>query len=141
MTVTGSCLCGAVRYELTQDPLWAHYCHCSRCRKTRGSAFAANLFVPLDGFRFVAGADQLQSYKPPDAERFTNVFCRRCGSSLPWPNESRGVMVVPMGGLDEDPGTTARGNIFVDSKAPWFTIADDLPQSSEGPGSAPATRR
>ena len=45
MNVVGGCLCGGVRYELTAEPSWAHNCHCSRCRKTRGSAFAANLFV------------------------------------------------------------------------------------------------
>ncbi len=134
MKGTGSCPGGAVGYGLTQGPGWAHNCHCSRCRKTRGAAFASNLFVARDGFRFTQGEDQLLSYKPPDAERFTHVFCRRCGSSLPWRNESRGIVVVPMGSLDEDPGITPRANIFVASKAPWFTITDDLPQRPEGPG-------
>ena len=134
MNVTGSCLCGAVRYELTQPPAWAHNCHCGRCRKTRGTAFASNLFVALDGFRFLQGADELHSYKPPDAERFTHTFCRRCGSTMPWVNESRGLVVVPMGTLDADPGVTPRGNIFVAFKAPWFAITDDLPQSPAAPG-------
>ena len=134
MSLTGSCLCGAVRYEVTQEPAWAHYCHCSRCRKTRGSAFAANLFVGIDGLRFTQGQDQLQSYKPPEAERFTHVFCRRCGSSMPWLSESRGLAIIPMGSLDEDPGVTARANIFVESKASWFTITDDLPQHPKAPG-------
>jgi len=134
MKITGSRLCGTIRYELTQEPVWAHNCHCSRCRKTRGAAFASNLFVPLAAFRFTDGEDQLSSYKPPDAERFTHVFCRRCGSTAPWRNESRGVAVVPMGSLDEDPGILPRANIFVEFKAPWFTITDDLPQSAGPPG-------
>ncbi len=134
MTSTGSCLCGAVRFELNQDPVWAHNCHCSRCRKSRGAAFASNLFVPRDGFRFTQGEDHLQSYKVPDAERFTHTFCRRCGSTLPWVNESRAVVVVPMGSLDADPGITPRANIFVESKASWFTITDDLPQYPGAPG-------
>ena len=135
--MTGSCLCGAVRYELTQVPVWAHNCHCSRCRKTRGAACASNLFVARDGFRFSQGEDQLQAFKPPDAQRFTHVFCRRCGSTLPWRDESRGIVVVPMGGLDDDPGITPQANIFVASKAPWFTITDDLPQRPAGPGFVP----
>jgi hypothetical protein len=135
MSMTGSCLCGAVRYEVTQDPVWAHNCHCSRCRKTRGSAFASNLFVAGDGVRFLQGEDQLQSYKPADAERFTHVFCRHCGSTMPWRDERRGMVVVPMGSLDDDPGITPRANIFVESKAPWFTITDDLPQTQGAPGS------
>jgi hypothetical protein len=97
--------------------------------------------VPIDGFRFSRGEGQLQSYKPPEAERFTHVFCRRCGSSLPWRNESRGLIVIPMGSLDAQPGLTPRANIFGESKAPWFTITDDLPQEPEGPGSATASAR
>ena len=133
--MTGGCLCGRVRYELTQGPFWAHNCHCSRCRKTRGASFASNLFVARDGLRFTQGEDHLQSYQPPDAERFTHVFCRHCGSTLPWVDESRGVAVVPMGSLNEHPGIAPRANIFVDSKAPWFTITDDLPQHPGPPGS------
>jgi hypothetical protein len=136
MTISGSCLCGAVRYELTQAPVWAHNCHCSRCRKSRGSAFAANVFVGVDGLRFVSGEDQLQSYKVPEAERFTHVFCRRCGSTMPWLNAQRDLYVIPMGSLDTDPGMAPLAHIFVDSKAPWFTITDGLPQNPEGPGSA-----
>jgi len=135
--IKGSCLCGVVRYELTGEPAWAHNCHCSRCRKARGAAFASNLFVSPDGLRFLQGEDHLLSFRPPDAERFTNVFCRSCGSSLPWLNESRGVMVVPMGSLDEDPGIVPRANIFVESKASWFSITDELPRFSGPPGSAP----
>jgi hypothetical protein len=135
MNTPGSCLCGAVRYELTQEPVWAHNCHCSRCRKSRGSAFAANLFVPRDGLRWLQGEDQVLSYKPPDAERFTHAFCRHCGSSLPWLNATHGLMVVPMGSLDEAPGIAPRAHIFVESKAPWFAITDDLPQNPGPPGS------
>lgn len=128
-------MCGAVRYEVTGKPLWAHNCHCSRCRKARGAAFASNLFVTKDGFRYLQGEDHLQSFKPSGAERFTNAFCRTCGSSMPWFNEARGFMVVPMGTLDADPGVTPRANIFVGSKAPWFAITDGLPQEA-GPRSA-----
>jgi hypothetical protein len=85
----------------------------------------------MDGFRFLQGEDQLQSYKPPDAQRFTHAFCRRCGATLPWRNESRGMVVVPMGTLDDDPGIAPLANIFVASRAPWFTITDDLPQYPE----------
>ena len=138
--MTGSCLCGAVRYELTKEPVWAHNCHCSRCRKTRGTAFAANLFVPSDGFRFTSGEDQLQSYRPPGAERFMHAFCRHCGSSMPWFNRGHGVMVIPMGTLDDDPRFPPRAHIFVASKAPWFAITDELPQHAERPTGSPLHR-
>jgi hypothetical protein len=135
MALGGSCLCGAVRYELTAAPVWAHACHCSRCRKTSGSACAPNLFFPLAALRWVQGAAELRRFRPPDAERFTHVFCGRCGSTLPFENPDRGLAGVPMGTLDVDPGYALRAHIFVASKAPWETIADGLPQHPEGLGS------
>ncbi len=136
MTLTGSCLCGTVRYELTQAPVWAHNCHCSRCRKTSGAAFASNLFFALDALRYSQGEDHLRWFKPPEAERFTHVFCDRCGSTLPFVNKQRGVVGVPMGGLDGDPGYSPRAHIFVKSRAPWFTISDLLPQHATALGFA-----
>ena len=139
MTIAGSCLCGAVRYELTQEPVWSHHCHCSRCRKTGGGAFASNLFFKIDALRYSRGTEHLRSFKPPDAQRFTHVFCGRCGSTLPFRNEALGLVGVPMGGLDEDPRYAPRAHIFVGSKAPWYTITDRLPQHPEGLGASPAS--
>jgi len=134
MTLAGSCLCGAVRYELTGAPIWSHNCHCSRCRKTSGAAFASNLFFKIDALEWTRGEELLRSFKPADAERFTHVFCSRCGSTLPFLNEARGLVGVPMGSLDDDPRYAPRAHIFVDSKAPWFTIVDPLPQHAEALG-------
>ena len=127
----GSCLCGAVRYELTDAPFWSHVCHCSRCRKITGSPFAANAFVPLESLRYVAGEEELGSYKVPEAERFSHTFCTVCGSPLPSPNPSKSRVVIPMGSLDDDPGLSPKAHIWVDSKAAWDVIADDLPQHPE----------
>ncbi len=126
--IKGSCLCGAIQYQLTQRPGWAHHCHCSRCRKVRGAAFATNAFAPLDAFAYTRGEDRLRSYKPPEAERFTHVFCEVCGSSLPFRNTAGGRVIIPMGSLDDDPGHAPDAHIFVGSKAPWFRITDSLPQ-------------
>jgi len=139
MTLSGSCLCGAVAFELTRKPVWAHNCHCSRCRKTSGAAFASNLFFEMDALRYVRGEAELRSFKPPDAERFTHVFCGRCGSTLPFRNEVRGLVGIPMGTLDQDPHHEPQAHIFVGSKAPWFTISDALPRHSEMLGAAQRT--
>jgi len=134
--LTGGCLCGAVRYELSEAPVWSHNCHCSRCRKSGGAAFASNLFFPQQALSFSKGEELLSAFKVPEAERFTHVFCSRCGSTLPFSNEARGLVGVPMGSLDGDPGFSPRVHIFADSKAPWFTITDTLPQHPEALGSA-----
>jgi hypothetical protein len=131
--VRGSCLCGAVRYEARGEPLRVWNCHCSRCRKARGAAHASNLFMPFDGFAFTQGEDALRSFKVPEALRFTQVFCRTCGSAMPRVDTERGFAVVPMGSVDGDAGVRPSRHIFVASKAPWFEITDDLPQHAELP--------
>jgi hypothetical protein len=125
---TGSCLCGKVAFELTGIPARAHSCYCERCRKISGAAFAPNLFVLLEGFDYTRGEELLQSFKLPGADRFTHVFCRECGSSLPFISTTRGLAVIPMGSLDSDPGMAPRNHIYVGSKASWVEITDTLPQ-------------
>src|SRR2546421_872463 len=124
----GSCLCGAVTYVLDGAPLKRRYCHCTRCRKARSAAHAANMTTAFDGVRFTRGEDELARYKVPDARFFTNVFCQHCGSPMPRRDADRQISVVPMGSLDDDPGARATGHIFVAFKAPWYDIADELPQ-------------
>ncbi|MGH7860413.1 MAG: GFA family protein [Candidatus Binatia bacterium] len=129
----GSCLCGAVTFVVDGEPLRAINCHCGRCRKARSAAHASNLFTTAGGLRFTRGEAELRSYKVPGARYFMQVFCRTCGSSMPRIDRERDLAVVPMGALDDDPGIRPQAHIFVGSKAPWYTIADDLPQHADSP--------
>ena len=123
----GSCLCGAIAFE-ADNPDGFRYCHCSRCRKSRGGAFAANMFVKPADFRWLRGKDQVATYRMPNTQRFGNSFCRTCGSPVPREVPVLNVMLIPAGGLDDDPGIRAGYHIFVGSKAPWHEITDRLPQ-------------
>jgi hypothetical protein len=126
--ITGSCLCGEVAFEAT-DPKMMMNCHCSRCRLSRGSAHATNLFVSTEDFHWRSGEESVVYYKLPEAERFGSAFCQLCGSLVPRLTGARGERVnIPAGCLDSDPGIKPRGHIFVGSKAPWFDITDSLPQ-------------
>jgi hypothetical protein len=130
-TTRGSCNCGAVAFAYTGDPLLARNCHCTRCRKARSAAHASNLLVRPAQLRFTRGEDRLASFKVPDAKFFTQVFCDTCGSKAPRVDPSRDLAVIPMGSLDDDPGIAPKEHIFAGSKAPWFDIADALPQYVE----------
>jgi hypothetical protein len=132
-SIAGSCLCGGVAFEMTGTPLRAYSCHCSRCRKARGGASAANLFVPLSGLRYLRGEELLTSYRVPEAKFYAHVFCSVCGASMPRLDQERGIAIVPMGSFDDDPGVRLEYHLFVGSKAPWDEIADALPQFSERP--------
>ncbi len=127
----GSCLCGAVSYLAEGQPTRCYNCHCSRCRKTHSAAHSSTLVTSADSVRFTRGHDLLAAYKVPEARHFTHVFCRLCGSSMPNIDRNRGLAVVPMGGLDDDPGIRPQAHIYVASKPPWYDIADALPQHAE----------
>jgi len=129
----GSCLCGAVTYVVEGQPIRSFFCHCSRCRRARSAAHGFNFFTRADGVRFTRGADMVSEYKVPDAKHFTHAFCRACGSGVPRIDASRDLAIIPMGGMDDDPGIRPVAHIFVGSRAPWYPITDSLPQHAEYP--------
>jgi hypothetical protein len=132
--VRGSCLCGGIAYEIEGElPLFLN-CHCSRCRKARGTDYTSLLLVEESSFRWLRGEELVESYKLPEAWRFKHCFCRVCGSSLP--EVHPGQVVVPAGTLDDDPGVGVSCHVFTGSKAPWCEITDDLPQFEEYPTDA-----
>ncbi|MCC6528191.1 MAG: GFA family protein [Polyangiaceae bacterium] len=131
--VRGSCLCGGVSYAVTVPPLRSRTCHCSRCRKAGSAANVSYLVVPLDGLEFLRGPELVRRFKVPGARYFEHAFCATCGSSLPRASRERGIHVVPMGTLDDDPGVRPEAHIFVASKADWDEIADPLPRHDEYP--------
>lgn len=129
--VRGSCLCGRVAYEIDGAIEHIYHCHCSRCRRARSAAHATNALVDAARFRCLRGEDLLDSFKLPDAERFTQTFCRECGSPMPRALPKRPAIGIPMGSVDGEPGSRPREHIFVASKASWYEIADALPQHAE----------
>jgi hypothetical protein len=133
----GSCLCGAVRFEVRGPFLRASHCHCSRCRKHSGGAVGTQGRVRREDFRLLSGAERLVVYRPaPDAA--VKVFCGVCGSSLfggRWPEGPE--VSIRLGALDGDPGIRPQYHTFVASKAAWHEITDDLPRYPEGPPESP----
>jgi len=133
MLTRGSCLCGEVTYEITGNMGIFQYCHCSRCRKFTGSAFASNLFVAPDQFQWLQGESTVAEYSPPHTRYFATAFCSRCGSNLPWWSKSGNVVVIPAGTLDGDPGVAPSQNIFCAYRAEWYREPSELPQYEEMP--------
>lgn len=129
----GSCLCGAVAFRVAGPPLVARHCHCSRCRKVRGAAFASNLVVPLESVQFTRGTDRVREYQLPGARYFTHAFCDGCGSSLPRLDPGRGIAVVAMGALDDAPAGEPTEHIWVGSGAAWYDIPGGLPMFEGAP--------
>jgi hypothetical protein len=125
MMVHGSCLCGVVAFEVRLPFVRFVNCHCSRCRKATGSAYAANAVVQPDAFRWTRGADRVVRYDLPQARSFATTFCGACGSPLPHLTRSGREVIVPAGSLDEDPGVAPSANAHWDSRAPWMVAPAD----------------
>lgn len=133
-TFTGGCLCGSVRYEIVGSVRTFLHCHCLRCRKSSGTGHASNLIIEPETAKWVAGEDQIASYKVPDADRFRTVFCSSCGSPLPRISPNMSMAVIPAGSLDEEPAAKPVGRIFTASKASWSCNDVELPSWPEYPG-------
>ena len=127
----GSCLCGAIRYEVSGAIGPLVYCHCSMCRKASGSSFATNAPVDAAGFRFTAGEDRLGRYESSPGE--FRCFCTNCGSPIAKLYAKTSEVRIRMGTLEGDPGIGPIGHVMVGSKAPWTRIADGLPQAADVP--------
>ncbi|MFT4096765.1 MAG: GFA family protein [Rhodoblastus sp.] len=132
--LAGKCYCGAVEYAVADEFLYAANCHCSNCRRTTGSAFKPFAGIERGKLTIAKGSDDLSIFGEPDGN---NTHCRACGSLLYSVVRAGAYVHVAMGTLVDAPAIRPSKHIFVGSKAPWFTIADDLPQY-EGHASAGA---
>lgn len=134
MTLTGRCLCGAIRYEVRGTPRRMVYCHCEHCRRASGSSFATNVLVDPDDLSVVAGAEHIGTYESRPGK--LRHFCTVCGSPL-YNRMADGSGLVPVraGTLDGDPGIRPSRHIWYRSRAPWVRVADGLPRHERGPDS------
>jgi hypothetical protein len=129
--MTGGCLCGSVRFEVSEPPVSAGYCHCTRCQRRTGTAASASARIAPGSLSVTSGDDLIRSYEPPDG--FSKVFCSACGSAL-WSRnpDDPDVVSVRLGSFDADPGIRPAYRQYVAYAAPWEPIPDDgLPRFPE----------
>lgn len=117
----GGCLCGAIRYEITGDPLRVTYCHCKYCQRSTGSAYAVEPFFLKQNFRIVTGIPTTYSHTSASSGRLLNAnFCSICGTKLFLDLERLPDSVAVYAGTFDDPDWFERGpddarHIFLNS--------------------------
>jgi hypothetical protein len=126
--LAGRCFCGTVAYTVPDEFLYAAYCHCSNCRRTTGSAFKPFAGIEREKLVLAKGHEHLMIFGEDDGN---DTHCQACGSLVYSVVRDGAYVHVAMGTLVDDPTIRPNRHIFVGSKAPWFTIADDLPQFDE----------
>ncbi len=130
---TGGCLCAGVRFELTEPPAAAGYCHCTRCQRRTGTAASAQARIDGRTLRLLQGEDLVKAWRHPEGG-FEKLFCCECGAHLFSRNpEDHRQMSVRMGAFDGDPGVRPSWRAYVAYVAEWEPIPDDgLERLSEG---------
>jgi hypothetical protein len=125
-------MCGAVAFEVSAPLLGALYCHCKRCQRRTGSAFAASGLTQPRSFSVVQGEDAVRTFRPGDGG-WVKAFCAECGGHLYAAHpENPDLVAVRLGALDQDPGVRPGAHQFVDYAAVWEPIPDDgLPRFPE----------
>lgn len=121
---TGSCLCGAVRFEVSCALTAPDGCHCSACRKWSGHYFVST-DVPRAAVK-IEGEDKITWYQ--SSEKARRGFCSVCGSSLFWDPLHRDWTGIAMGAFERPTDTKIAVHIFVADKGDYYDIADGVPQ-------------
>ncbi len=126
--VKGSCLCGAVAFEVEKFSSDIYKCHCSKCRKAFGGASSASAISAEGAFAWTQGQEGIEQFSCESG--YTRYFCSVCGSVLPQSIPGKASYWVPVGLLDGDPGLKLSLHIHTASKAPW-EILDEHTKSLE----------
>jgi len=121
----GSCLCGAVRFEVEGALKAPDACHCSLCRKQSGHYWASTNV--LRTALTLHGEDKLTWYR--SSEKVRRGFCSGCGSALFWDPAGHDFIAIGMGAFDKPTHTHLEKHIFTADKGDYYEIADGLPQN------------
>lgn len=131
LPLTGGCLCGGVRFEVSEPLAGAGWCHCTRCQRRTGVSASAQGRIVRGSLRLLQGEELVRAYTPPQG--FAKAFCSACGSAL-WsvsPTDGE-IASVRLGAFDGDPGVRPEFRQFTAYAAPWDPVPDDgLPRFPE----------
>ena len=118
----GSCLCGAVQFEVTGPIRGIGSCHCSKCRKVSGTTGNAQFIITIEKFAWVRGKEDVKGFKLADG--WGPSRCKTCGSPIPDSYDGQR-MWVQAGLMDEPLDTDFKLHIFCGSRADWDQESPD----------------
>ncbi len=128
LPLEGGCLCGAVRYRVTAEPVGSAYCHCRMCQRRSGAPAVATVEIPTGGLEFVQG-EPAAYHSSPAARR---LFCRDCGTELYFTLlDDPPSLSLNLGTLDDPEAVRPTKHIWTSSQVSWFDVADGLPRHAE----------
>jgi hypothetical protein len=127
-TLSGGCLCGTVRYEISGKVDSTCHCHCRACRRTTGAAISTWTNVDMANFTITAGDPETYS----STEMGTRWFCPRCGSQIAFQHAGYADFVdITVHSLDHPDKLPPERHLWASRKISWMQIDDHLPKLQE----------
>jgi hypothetical protein len=125
----GGCLCGAVRYEISQPPDRVYACHCHDCQRAGGGAFSIGVAVPAGAFRVLSGVFRGRDRVTDSGRVRTSWLCAQCGvwicgGSDPSQPTTEPLRVVRGGTLDDTAWVRPTIHYFARSKQGWVVLPE-----------------
>ena len=121
----GSCCCGAIQFELSEQPMMLASCHCSRCRKVGASQIA---FVTSNSFKLLSGKEHIAVFKATPPYQYNRCFCSTCGSALGEILSQDDTFPIAAHCIDSELTITNAFHEFVSEKPSWLEIGDSARQ-------------
>ena len=121
--ITGGCLCGKIRYTVSQSVEKIIACHCTHCQKASGAGASHNALVPRSAVSFTAGTPKLFADTAQSGNTLNRYFCGDCGSPI-YSQRAKlpEMMVLKVGTLDAPGDMKLVMNIWTSSARPWMHI-------------------
>ncbi len=126
--ITGSCLCGAVSYEVSSIDMPIIHCHCHTCRKAHAAPFVPTAGVMRENFRWLKGQDKLKKFESSPGK--LRYFCSICGTHLVAERTHQPHVIIRVATLDRNPGLNPEAHIWVSHDAEWLAY-EGLPAYDE----------
>ena len=130
--ITGSCLCGAVNYQISQNVGDIVHCHCIKCRKAHGAAFSSVAKIDDKSFS-ITGKEKLNRYQSSPGK--TRCFCSNCGSQIYAKRENTDFIILSLGTLNDDSMIDSQfqevKHIWLAEKACWYEVHSDIEEEQE----------
>ena len=131
---SGGCLCGAIRYESSAEPVFSINCHCRDCQQTTGTAYAPVLVVPKDALKITKGEPKYYTANSDSGETVSRGFCPECGAGIfSKLSANPDVMGLKAASLDDPSWFKPAMDIYTDSAQPWDVMDPDVPKVPKMP--------
>lgn len=125
----GSCSCGQIQFELSDQPMFVHCCHCRMCQRQTGTAFALNALIEADKLTLHAGTPETieMPSKNPRGQKIRR--CPKCRVALwsTYPGGGETFVYVRVGALEDPDAFPPDIHIFTESKQPWVNLPAQTP--------------